>query len=309
MAGGMPRSALGYDGRDPFKTEELKETLNLDKFERGRRTYNVYKRGKLYCKCKEEDGKYCGWQIAWSYRKRLNGFLIVDNQDTISNTSYTSNMQLYHNHGIDYEVIDGITEVKSSKDLTPEEEEILKHGALMGSKMPSIKDALNTKCGQANKRIYDSQMIHRYVNAEKVKIFGPNHDRIPEFMKRGQELSRSGGNFETDVDDGFHIVGTKYQTARMIQYALQYGAYHVMVDGTFGTNKYGMTLAPWIVIDCLGFSILAGITTSLSENSIDFLASGICFGFGMKSEDENVSLDCRVTSYPVSYPSSPSPRS
>ena len=37
----------------------------------------------------------------------------------------------------------------------------------MGSKMPSIKDALNTKCGQANKRIYDSQMIHRYqVQAE-----------------------------------------------------------------------------------------------------------------------------------------------
>ena len=265
MASGMPLSELAYDGRNAFSPDELKEIFNLDKFERRRKTYRVFQRGKLYCKRKGEDGKYCGWQIAWSYRKSAGGFVIVDNQDSKSNRSYTSNMQLYHNHEIDYSIIDGITEVKSSRDLTPEEEGILKHAALMGSKMPSIKDALNTKCGQANKRIYDSQMVHRFVSAEKVKIYGPNYHRIPEFMRRGQELSRSGGNFETDVDDGLHIVGTRYQTHRMMQYALQYGAYHAMVDGTFATNKYGLTLAPWIVIDCLGFTVLVGITTSLSE--------------------------------------------
>ena len=95
MAGGMPLSELAYDGRNAFSSKELKETFNLDKFQRGRKTYSVFRRGKLYCKRKGEDGKYCGWQIAWSYRKSEGGFLIINNQESKSNTSYTSNMRSF----------------------------------------------------------------------------------------------------------------------------------------------------------------------------------------------------------------------
>ena len=35
MAGGMPLSELAYDGRNAFSSKELKETFNLDKFQRG----------------------------------------------------------------------------------------------------------------------------------------------------------------------------------------------------------------------------------------------------------------------------------
>ena len=87
------------------------------------------------------------------------------------------------------------------------------------------------------------------------------------------------------------IKSTRHQTRRQKFYASQFGSYHCVGDGTFGTNKYGMTLFPWITPDSLGLSILIGSSTSRSENTVDVVASGHLFGIASKpskleSDDE-----------------------
>ena len=150
------------------------------------------------------------------------------------------------------------------------------------SRMPSVKHGLSVKFGKDSTRIYNSQMLHRVIAEEKRRTFGTDDHRIGEFMKRGRELTKNGGEFEVDLDDTMHIKATRHQTRRQKLYAWQFGSYHCVGDGTFGTNKYGMTLFPWITPDSLGCSILMGASTSRSENTVDVVASGRLFGIASK---------------------------
>lgn len=74
-------------------------------------------------------------------------------------------------------------------------------------------------------------------------------------------------------------------------FSLQYGSYVVIVDGKYGTNKCNLTLAPWVGADCLGHTVVMGISTSLSENTVDMVATGRAFSLSSKlvSEDKDVS--------------------
>ena len=130
------------------------------------------------------------------------------------------------------------------------------------SRMPSVKHGLSIKFGKGSTRIYNSQMLHHFIAKERKRTFGTNDHRIGEFMKRGRQLNKNGGEFEVDLDDTMRIKSTRHQTRRQKLYASQFGSYHCVGDGTFGTNKYGMTLFPWITPDSLGLSILIGSSTS-----------------------------------------------
>ena len=108
-------------------------------------------------------------------------------------------------------------------------------------------------------------------------------------MKLGNNAKNSGGEWQTDVNDTYQIIGTRFQTYRQKQYALQYGSYFALADGTHGTNKYGMTIFPWVTTGCLGYTQLVGLSTGLSENTVDVVAAGYLFGIASMSTTQHVS--------------------
>ena len=166
--------------------------------------------------------------------------------------------------------------------------------------MPSVKHGLSIKFGKGSTRIYNSQMLHRFIAEERKRTFGTDDHRIGEFMKRGRQLNKNGGEFEVDLDDTMRIKSTRHQTRRQKLYASQFGSYHCVGDGTFGTNKYGMTLFPWITPDSLGLSILIGSSTSRSENTVDVVASGHLFGIASKpASSEMADNNVRCPAFPT----------
>ena len=167
------------------------------------------------------------------------------------------------------------------------------------SRMPSVKHGLSIKFGKGSTRIYNSQMLHRFIADEKKRTFGIDAHRIAEFMKRGRQLNKNGGEFEVDLDDTMRIKGTRHQMRRQKWYARQFGSYHCVGDGTFATNKYGLTLFPWCSPDSLDNTILIGSTTSRSENTAD-VVSGHLFGIGSKpASSEMADNNVRCPAFPT----------
>ncbi len=124
--------------------------------------------------------------------------------------------------------------------------------SLIHAKIPSIQNALRTEF-PSEKKIYDSQILHRMIKKFQDERYGKDCHRICELMKLGNNAKNSGGEWQTDVNDTYQIIGTRFQSYRQKQYALQYGSYFALADGTYGTNKYGMTIFPWVTTDCLGY--------------------------------------------------------
>ena len=71
--------------------------------------------------------------IAWSFKKAERSYIILDGPGP-DKKKYNTNFCLTHNHEPQCTAIDGVTEVKSSKDLTDDEEDFLRFCALAGSR-------------------------------------------------------------------------------------------------------------------------------------------------------------------------------
>ena len=134
----------------------------------------------------------------FSFKIKEGAYVILDGPG-IEEKQYYTNLCLHHNHDPYSTVLNGVTEVTSSKDLSEEERDLLKNCALLGTRMPSVQHSLSTKFGKLT-RIYHSPMLQRFITDEKTRIFGSDHDRIPELMSRGRQLKKNGGEFEVDID-------------------------------------------------------------------------------------------------------------
>ena len=186
----------------PFSSTEMKEEFGYESFERGTKTFKCPRRGKLFCVHKG----YCPFNVAFSFKIKERAYVILDGPG-IEEKQYYTNLCLHHNHDPYSTVLNGVTEVTSSKDLSEEERDLLKNCALLGTRMPSVQHSLSTKFGKLT-RIYHSPMLQRFITDEKTRIFGSDHDRIPELMSRGRQLKKNGGEFEVDIDSSMCIIGT-----------------------------------------------------------------------------------------------------
>lgn len=226
-------------------------------------------RGRHFCKFDA-----CNWNVSYSYMKRENGYVILDNNNT---AIYHNHFCLTHNHPVNEVLLDGKVSIENEADLTSDEMKSLRVLAFAYNGMPSIQQFMNTEHSDG-KKTYSKQLLHRVVAKIRKVKFGLDEHRIDEFMKMGRHLNASGGNFDLDIDETFRIKGTRFQTKRQALYFQQYGSYFVEVDGMYSTNKYGLTLMPWIAIDCLGIGHIVGSSTGLSENIVDVVAAGTLFG-------------------------------
>jgi len=181
--------------------------------------------------------------------------------------------------------IDGWAEITLEQDMTTEEIEYVKSASTLNVRMPSLLEGMSLKFPL---REFDSQLLHRILKRERESRLGPWHDRLPQLIELGELAKTNGGAWETVLcPETYTLQGTMYQTPRMRARAEQYGVYHATLDGTFGTNKYGLVCMPFMAPDCLGRWHCIGFITTRSENSKDVIAAGEVFGLSTKILDPN----------------------
>jgi hypothetical protein len=85
-----------------------------------------------------------------------------------------------------------------------------------------------------------------------------------QFFQFGAEIQKNGGLFDWTIDYSGHLSSIFIQTHTGKEYSRVYSDL-TLVDGTHGTNLYGLTLVPFTNVDCLGHSIINGIYIANSE--------------------------------------------
>jgi hypothetical protein len=101
---------------------------------------------------------------------------------------------------------------------------------------------------------------------------------------KGEAAKAIGGKWDHSIGDMYQLTGTRFQTKRQKEYSLQFDSYFTLVDGTYA-NQYGLTLIPWLTVCSLGFTHLIGMSTGLSENTVDVKAAGRLFGIAATNQN------------------------
>ena len=91
-------------------------------------------------------------------------------------------------------------------------------------------------------------------------------DGISTFVRDGAELLSKGGTFQIEYSDDLRIEEVYFSMANASAYAAIYGDFYI-IDGTFNTNRYGLTDAKLTIVDGLGKSVVVGDALVASEHS------------------------------------------
>jgi hypothetical protein len=206
--------------------------------------------GQMYCRGKSKDVK-CTYCIRFTNTKV--GEYIITNGSCLSHTVHTMlNIE-----------INGIENVQYEQQLTSEELQFMNELAqFSGDSMAHIRNRLQYKFP---KRSYCDNLLFRIIKKFRDDFFGPGRELIMELMKLGEFHKNHGGAFEYLIDDTFRLKAFIIQTSAMRAYALKYNDFTIL-DGTHGTNKYGLILEPTTNVDCLGRSVITGIPICETEN-------------------------------------------
>ena len=113
---------------------------------------------------------------------------------------------------------------------------------------------------------YSTDLIKRVVNKYRDDYYGKGREQINALMRRAEAEKKRGGAFESNIDDTLRLNAFILQTKEMREYAPLYNDF-VILDGTHGTNRYGLILEPPTLVDCLGRSVIAGIPICESEQN------------------------------------------
>lgn len=258
-----------------------------------REEIKIPKRGKFYCTHPSDNGNgSCTYNVAFSF---VQGALTILDGQGPDKTDYNTNFCLEHSHSLENICIgvDNCFVVSKLEDLELEEIEFINTLAQVHCSIPQVMDGLRHRFVKDNNRAYSSVLVRNRLNAARDEIFGKDRHRMKELTEHGLQTIKSGGVWETDLSDMFVLIGVRYQSPIMRQYAEQYGAYFFTCDGTYGTNMYGLTTMPMVTVDCIGFSHCCGASIGLSENSADVIKA--CQSFSLssvlnESEEVNVSI-------------------
>ncbi len=233
----------------------------------------VISRGSFYCRgannCK------CHFQLKFTYVSE-DGFYVV--KGTNFNLEHTE-------HARTNETVHGLENVQFKQQLTEEEFVYQSDLSKFGDSMGVIRDRLRQKFPQ---RVFDASLVRREVNNFKDSHFGTGRHRINDLMALGTEHKAKGGVFEFQLDDTMRLKSLKIQTAAMRSYAMQYNDF-TMLDGTHGTNKYGLIMEPTTNVDCLGLSVITGLPICESEER-DF-STELLQSFGLVKEGAALMTD------------------
>ena len=294
LSDGMNPASLKRKSKAAFEPNEKTPWGNERTMVYRGKVIPIHKRGKFYCGHKTDDGQDCIYNVAFSFFKDQNGFVIQDGKG-LDEAKYNTNFCLKHSHSVDNVCIgvDDCFVVSKQDDLTLEEVAFIRTLAEVHCTIPQVKDGLRHRFGKDNKRAYSSSFVANQLSVMKDEIFGKDRHKMKEMTENGAQIIKNGGVWEIDVSDTLTLEGIRYQSNMMRQMAVQYGSYFFTADGTYGLNKYKLTTCPMVTVDCLGQSHCCGVTIGLSENSADVIKG--CKSFLLSSvldecEEVNVSI-------------------
>jgi len=95
---------------------------------------------------------------------------------------------------------------------------------------------------------------------------GNDPDGMQALMRLGDAFLDKGRNFEYQVRHDMRIDHIFIGFPGMEAYNIKYGDF-ILIDGTHGTNAYGLTLIPLCLVDTLGKTIFAAVLVVPSKNS------------------------------------------
>jgi hypothetical protein len=117
--------------------------------------------------------------------------------------------------------------------------------------------------------------------AIKIK-YGDDPHNMNQLMALGKEINREGGLFDYVLDEDMRLQSLYIKFPTMDKYLQQYGDFFVL-DGTHGTNAYGLTLIPLVIVEPLGKSIFVGIIICPAESSVYIIEGMKRLGIGKKN--------------------------
>jgi len=99
---------------------------------------------------------------------------------------------------------------------------------------------------------------------------GNDPDGMQALMHLGHVILDKGEIFEYQAKDDMHIDHIFIWFPGMEAYNIKFGNF-IVIDGTHGTNAYGLTLIPLCLVDTLGKTIIAAVLIVPSENSTSII--------------------------------------
>lgn len=243
--------------RQRFPTESFNVTVGKDGKKKG-----PPQRGRFRCNAAKVP---CNWSVNFTHAK-------LPAKDGIVNYKYVikpEGFNLVHTpHRLlavpEDEHAGSYSDIFSERQLNAEEKAFICSQALYSSDNVG-KIRLNMQRKFPN-RTYSADLLKRVTNKYRDDFFGKGRDQINELISRGLAEKERGGAFEHNIDDSLRLKAFILQTKEMREYAPLYNDF-VILDGTHGTNKYGLILEPPTLVDCLGRSVIAGIPICESEQN------------------------------------------
>ena len=127
--GGYKRSEFTRTSKgQPMKSLEMKEYFGFETLTVDGKAIVCPRRGKFTCSYTG-----CPWNFAWSFKKSERSYVVLDGAGP-EEQKYNTNLCLTHSHEPQCTVIEGVTEVTSSKDLTEDEKDFLRYSAVVDSR-------------------------------------------------------------------------------------------------------------------------------------------------------------------------------
>ena len=265
---GMKPSQIAYNTKKSFGPEEAMQLFGYSHTNLGRfPTSRVPRRFQFYCTVKG-----CPWHVPWTWDR--NVFKVIQ---SVTEYGKTVPFCIDHSHQTTEITVDGYAFINHVNDLTHDEKTFIANNAFVPQGIPSLKIAMGKKF-QKYRRDYCDKLISRVRKSALDEYYGGDRDQLQKLRDDGVAMREGGGVWIEDIDDAWTLCGTFRQNSVQRQSALEYGCYYQTADGTHGTNKYKLTAFVHTGIDCLGMSVILGLTTMRAENGGDATRSCVAYG-------------------------------
>ena len=222
--------------------------------------YAVPSSGYLYCSGKSSNrmkGVKCPLKIRWRFDQRTFCYIQV-----------ITTFSVYgHNHRIGALplALDGSTIIKFESQITPEMSTALELYSFGPMNLPTIRAAMEERFSGYS---FTMVLLKRVMKKILDNRYGPDHQDIGGLLKKCSQVRDLGGKFQMipSTNGGFVIATIHYQTQLQAEYAITYPEV-IFGDGTHNLTRENMIVMLYSTVDCLGNTVITGVTFNFSESS------------------------------------------
>ena len=238
------------------------------------RKYAKEKGFKVNKSCNYKDGVVFRGRFKCTYKTHKEGmkcpFLLVVQDNGNKKFIIANSLQTNHNHDLENVNITpcGKINIQNEGDLLSGELDIInKFGPYLS--MSSLRELLKSQFPHE----YNKDLLYRTKKKACRSARGSDLDGMAKLFACGDEIKADGGVFEWTMGEDMRLESLFIRYSGMDEYVKKYGDF-VIIDGTFGTNAYGLTLIPLALVDGLGKTIMAGIIICPTEKS-EYIIQGM----------------------------------